>query len=88
MKKKIFLSGVGGMLGEAFYKVFSKKYILKCTDKDLNDEWLEKLDFCDAERYETLVTEFSPDYLFHIGAFTDLEYCENNQQATFETNTE
>jgi len=88
MKKKIFLSGVGGMLGEAFYKVFSKKYILKCTDKDLNDEWLEHLDFCDAERYETLVTEFSPDYLFHIGAFTDLEYCENNQQATFETNTE
>ena len=88
MKKKIFLSGVGGMLGEAFYEVFSKKYILKCTDKDVNEKWLEYLDFCDTEKYRLNVEEFSPDYLFHIGAFTDLEYCENNQQATFETNTQ
>ena len=88
MKKKIFLSGAGGMLGEAFYEVFSKKYTLKCTDKDVNDKWLEYLDFCDSEKYRLNVEEFSPDYLFHIGAFTDLEYCENNQQATFETNTQ
>ena len=88
MKKKIFLSGVGGMLGEAFYEVFSKKYTLKCTDKDVNEDWLERLDFCDSEKYRLTVEEFFPDYLFHIGAFTDLEYCENNQQATFETNTE
>tara|TARA_B100000767_G_C19736145_1_gene524028 strand:+ start:626 stop:1525 length:900 start_codon:yes stop_codon:yes gene_type:complete len=88
MKKKIFLSGVGGMLGEAFYEVFSKKYTLKCTDKDVNEDWLEYLDFCDSEKYKLTVDNFSPDYLFHIGAFTDLEYCENNQQATFETNTE
>ena len=26
MKKKIFLAGVGGMLGEAFYLEFSKDY--------------------------------------------------------------
>lgn len=88
MKKKIFLSGVGGMLGEAFYEVFSKKYTLKCTDKDVNEDWLERLDFCDSEKYRLKVEEFFPDYLFHIGAFTDLEYCENNRQATFETNTE
>ena len=88
MKKKIFLSGVGGMLGEAFYEVFSKKYTLKCTDKDVNEDWLERLDFCDSEKYRLTVEEFFPDYLFHIGAFTDLEYCENNRQATFETNTE
>ena len=43
--KKIFLSGVGGMLGEAFYKVFMKDYELKCTDKDVNEDWLEYLDF-------------------------------------------
>lgn len=88
MKKKIFLSGVGGMLGEAFYEVFSKKYTLKCTDKDVNEDWLERLDFCDSEKYRLKVEEFFPDYLFHIGALTDLEYCENNRQATFETNTE
>ncbi len=88
MNKKIFLSGVGGMLGEAFYKIFSKKYKLKCTDKDVNENWLEYLDFCNSENYKLLVEKFSPNYLFHIGAFTDLEFCEKNQSETFRTNTE
>ena len=88
MKKKFFLSGVGGMLGEAFYKVFSKNYELKCTDIVINDEWLEYLDFRDAERYSSLVEKFNPDYLFHIGAHTDLEFCEKNHEDTFKTNTE
>ena len=88
MKKKIFLSGVGGMLGEAFYQVFSKKYELKCTDIDVNEDWLEYLDFCDSDKYKLLVEKFSPHYLFHIGAFTDLEFCEENQSETFRTNTD
>ena len=88
MKKKLFLSGVGGMLGEAFYKVFSKNYDLKCTDINVNEEWLEHLDFRDAEKYSLLVEKFNPDYLFHIGAYTDLEFCEKNQEETFKTNTE
>ena len=88
MSKKIFLSGVGGMLGEAFYKIFSKKYKLKCTDKHVNEKWLEYLDFCNSENYKLLVEKFSPNYLFHIGAFTDLEFCEKNQSETFRTNTE
>ena len=88
MKKKLFLSGVGGMLGEAFYKVFSKNYELKCTDIIVNDKWLEQLDFRDAERYSLLVKKFNPDYLFHIGAYTDLEFCEKNKEDTFKTNTD
>ena len=88
MKKKIFLSGAGGMLGEAFYEVFSKKYELKCTDIDVNEDWLEYLDFCDSDKYKFLVEKFSPHYLFHIGAFTDLEFCEKNQSETFRTNTD
>ena len=88
MKKKIFLSGVGGMLGEAFYNVFSQKYELKCTDIDLNEDWLEYLDFRDSKKYKSSVEKFNPHYLFHIGAFTDLEYCETNQLETFRTNTE
>jgi len=87
-KQKIFLSGVGGMLGEAFYKTFSKKYELKCTDIDTNEDWLEYLDFRESEKYLNLVEEFKPDYLFHIGAYTNLEYCEQNQTETFNTNTE
>ena len=50
------MSGVGGMLGLAFYKEFSKKYNLKCTDIDVNEEWLSYLDFRD---YQSLILNSS-----------------------------
>ena len=76
------------MLGVAFYEVFKKNYELKCTDIDVNEDWLEHLDFCDSDKYKLLVEKFSPNYLFHIGAFTDLEFCEKNETKTFKTNTD
>ena len=75
------------MLGDAFYKEFSNEYKLKCTDIDVNEEWLSYLDFRDFEAYRKSVHEFSPDYLFHLGAYTDLEYCELNPEDTYKTNT-
>ena len=46
------MAGCGGMLGEAFYRVFKDKYDIKCIDKDVNDEWLSYLDFRDFDEYE------------------------------------
>jgi dTDP-4-dehydrorhamnose reductase len=86
-KKKIYIAGCGGMLGEAFYKQFKDEYNLKCTDIDVNEEWLSYLDFRDYVAYRKDVSEFKPDYLFHLGAFTDLEYCEKNIDDTYKTNT-
>jgi dTDP-4-dehydrorhamnose reductase len=85
--KKIFIAGCGGMLGEAFYNVFKENYKLKCTDIDLNEDWLSLLDFRDIKEYKKQVREFEPDYLFHLGAHTDLEYCENNSDDAYQTNT-
>lgn len=85
--KKIYIAGAGGMLGEGFYKVFSDNFQLKCTDIDLNEEWLEYLDFRDLNRYRDDVVSFQPDYLFHLGAHTSLEYCEENPDDAYETNT-
>ena len=86
-KKKIYLAGCGGMLGEAFHSIFSDDYELKCTDIDVNEPWLSYLDFREFDSYSKDVAEFKPDYLFHIGAYTDLEYCETNQDDTYATNT-
>ena len=86
-KKKIYIAGCGGMLGEAFYKIFSENYILKCTDIDVNEEWLSFMDFRDIDAYRKDVKEFNADYIFHLGAFTDLEYCEKNIEDTYITNT-
>lgn len=87
MKKKIYIAGSGGMLGEAFHEQFKDQYELKCTDKDVNDSWLSFLDFRDLETYRKDVKDFAPDYLFHLGAYTDLEYCEQNSDDTYMTNT-
>ncbi|WP_099293691.1 NAD(P)-dependent oxidoreductase [Butyricimonas sp. Marseille-P3923] len=87
MKKKIYIAGCGGMLGEAFYAQFKDDYIIKCTDKDVNDAWLSFLDFRDLDAYRKDVKDFRPDYLFHLGAYTDLEFCEQNEDETYRTNT-
>lgn len=75
------------MLGEAFYRVFKERFDLKCTDKDVNADWLSFLDFRDFDNYEADVKAFKPDFLFHLGAHTDLEFCEVNVDDTYLTNT-
>jgi len=85
--KKIFIAGGGGMLGEAFYNVFKNQYELFITDKDVNSEWISYLDFREFENYRSMVQDFKPDFLFHLGAYTSLEYCEENVADTFATNT-
>jgi dTDP-4-dehydrorhamnose reductase len=87
MKKKIYIAGCGGMLGEAFYKQFKDDFLLKCTDKDVNESWLSFLDFRNFDAYKKDVTDFKPDYLFHLGAYTDLEFCETHIDDTYNTNT-
>jgi dTDP-4-dehydrorhamnose reductase len=85
--RKIYMAGVGGMLGEAFHKQFKDEFTLKCTDIDVNEEWLSYLDFRDEAAYRKDVAGYNPDYLFHIGAYTDLEYCEEHEKETYNTNT-
>ncbi len=85
--KKVYLAGCGGMLGEAFYSIMKNDFELRCTDIDQNETWLEYLDFRNYKEYRDDVLKFNPDYLFHLGAFTDLEYCEINPDETYVTNT-
>jgi dTDP-4-dehydrorhamnose reductase len=85
--KKIYISGCGGMLGEAFYEVFRGDNSLKCTDIDVNAPWLSYLDIRDLDAYRKDVAVFRPDYLFHLGACTDMEDCERNPENAWLTNT-
>ena len=85
--KRIYMAGSGGMLGEAFHKVYGGENELRCTDKDVNADWLSFLDFRDADAYVKDVEDFKPDYLFHLGAHTSLEYCEEEVDDAYATNT-
>lgn len=53
----------------------------------MNEEWLSFLDFRDLEAYREDVQRFKPDFLFHLGAHTSLEYCEDNIEDAYLTNT-
>jgi dTDP-4-dehydrorhamnose reductase len=85
--KRIYIAGSGGMLGEAMHKQLMKDYTIKCTDIDLNEDWLSFCDFRDYKQYEQDVFDFKPDLLIHLGAHTDLEYCEKEEEDCYKTNT-
>jgi len=87
MMRKIYIAGCGGMLGEAFQKTFSKNALLKCSDIDVNEPWMTHLDFRDIDAYRKDVRDFKPECLFHLGAYTDLEFCELHPDDTYLTNT-
>lgn len=84
---KVYVAGCGGMLGQAVHQVFSELHETECSDKDVNAPWLQHLDFRDFDAYERAVDGFDPDLLIHLGAHTDLEYCENNPEDAYLTNT-
>lgn len=87
MSGKIYIAGCGGMLGEAFHGVFGATHELMCTDIELNAPWLSHLDFRDLSAYRQSVARFRPGLLFHLGAHTDLEYCERHVDDAYATNT-
>jgi dTDP-4-dehydrorhamnose reductase len=86
MNRRIYIAGCGGMLGEAFHAVFGQSNELMCTDIDVNDPWLSYTDIRDLDAYRASVRSFRPDFLFHLGALTSLEYCERHVDDAYATN--
>ena len=83
---RVYMAGCGGMLGDAFHEEFGGVCEIRATDIDLNSDWLDYLDFRDLEKYRDDVRRFAPDYLFHLGALTDLEYCETHPEEAYASN--
>ena len=84
---RVYVAGCGGMLGEAVHKVFVEMHEVECSDIDLNADWLSFCDFRDFAQYKAAVEKFAPDVLIHLGAHTSLEYCEDNPDDAYRTNT-
>lgn len=83
---RIYIAGAAGMLGDAFIRHFGQKHELRCTDLNTEEPNISFCDFRDYTEYSRQVRDWRPDYLFHLGAHTDLEYCENNPDDTYRTN--
>ena len=85
--ERVYIAGCGGMLGAGVLRgVRAPTPSSRCTDIDVNEDWLDYLDFRDLDAYREDVRAFAPDYLFHLGALTDLEYCETHPDDAYATN--
>lgn len=84
---RLYVAGSGGMLGEGFHRTARADDVIRFTDKDVNAPWLSMLDFRDFDAYRDEVRTFQPDVLIHLGAHTSLEYCEQNSEDAYITNT-
>ena len=83
---KVYIAGCGGMLGEAVYRMFSKRATVKATDIDLNEPWLEYADVRSYGEMRKSVFDFAPDLIINLAALTDMEECEVEAQNAWLTN--
>lgn len=87
-KHKVLITGCGGMLGEAVYSLLKDEYDVYATDINLNESWLEHFDVSDTESTLSRGLEISPDFIIHLAALTDLEYCELHPETAYKINAE
>ncbi len=75
------------MLGEAVYDVFKDVCQVRASDIDLNTPWLERLDVRVAKDVSAYLGKVKPNYIVHLAALTDMEYCELHPEDAYATNT-
>ena len=83
--KKIFIAGANGMLGTTLQNLTDTKEFL-LTDKEISDT----VKFCDIRdiNYTTkIINEFQPDIILNFADLVDLEYCEQEKDDCYLTNT-
>lgn len=86
-RERVLLLGAGGMLGAAVYEAVSAAFTdVLATDIDVNESWLVHQDFRDLRSLEKLFDDFKPSIVFHLGALTDLEFCETHPEDSWATN--
>lgn len=85
-EETILITGCGGMLGEGVYHRIKGRCRVFATDKDVNEPWLEYLDVSSKDQVDGYLQKSSPDYIIHLAAFTDMEYCETHPEETYATN--
>lgn len=83
---KIYIAGCGGMLGHSVYELFADTGIVKATDIDVNEPWLEYADVRDYRGMEESINKFVPDLIINLAAKTDMEECEREQENAWMTN--
>lgn len=85
---RVVLTGCGGMLGDAVYEAFKDVCEVHASDIDLNVPWLDRLDVSKTKDVALYLSKIKPNYIVHLAALTDMEYCELHPEEAYATNTQ
>ena len=83
--KKILVFGANGMLGSTLQTLISSDDFL-LTDKDV-ESGIQYCDIRDLTYTSKIVNEYQPDIILNFAALVDLEYCEQEKDDCYLTNT-
>jgi dTDP-4-dehydrorhamnose reductase len=83
--KKIFIAGANGMLGTTLQNIIDTKHFL-LTDKETSDT-VKFCDIRDLDNTTKVINKFQPDIILNFAALVDLEYCEQEKDNCYLTNT-
>lgn len=83
--KKVFIAGANGMLGTTLQDLTdTSEYLL--TDKD-TEGGMPYCDIRDLKHTADIIAEYKPDVILNFAALVDLEYCEQEKDDCYLTNT-
>ncbi len=92
-KKKIFITGANGLLGQKLVQqlVEQNQYIVYASSKGESrlpgtDFNYISLEITDSEQVVAIILEIKPDIIIHSAAMTNVDQCEQNQEACFDVN--
>jgi len=81
---KLLITGSNGQLGNSIrVRINDILPQAECLFTDI-----EELDICNKEQVNTLIKEFSPDYLINCAAYTSVDKAESDSEAAFRINGE
>jgi dTDP-4-dehydrorhamnose reductase len=92
-KKKIFITGANGLLGQKLVKqlVEENQYIIYASSK--GESRLPgtgfnyvSLEITDPQQVAIIIQEIKPDIIIHGAAMTNVDQCEQNQEACYDVN--
>jgi dTDP-4-dehydrorhamnose reductase len=85
---KILLTGASGMLAaEVIAQGLKLGHELVQTDVNPRKEGIEKLDITSSEEVSAMVKKHKPDFIYHLGALTNVDFCEQEPMQAYKVNT-
>lgn len=91
-KKRLLITGSNGMLGQRLVEFYNKnnKFELLCVSYEdsscLPDINYSQLDLADKKSVKKIVLDFYPDVIINTAAYTNVDKCETEKEAAYNTN--